>query len=93
MEEAVRIAQGEFDKNQHQVVVGSSPGGAVAANITSGAAKLVLLCPAWSKYGTARAVKPGTVILHSWADDVIPFAELRGTGQEQRVARVGADRS
>jgi predicted esterase YcpF (UPF0227 family) len=32
MEEAVRIAQAEFDKYQPQVVVGSSRGGAVAMN-------------------------------------------------------------
>jgi hypothetical protein len=70
---AVRIAQAEFDKHQPQVVVGSSRGGAVAMNINSGEAKLVLLCPAWKKWGTARTVKPGTVILHSRADDVIPF--------------------
>lgn len=73
--EAVRIAQAEFDPHQPQVVVGSSRGGAVAMNIKSGAAKLVLLCPAWKKFGTARTVKPSTVILHSRADDVIPFAD------------------
>ena len=44
-------------------------------NIDSGDARLVLLCPAWAKYGSARAVKPGTVILHSRADDVVPFAD------------------
>src|SRR6266404_3794108 len=75
LEEAVRIAQAEFDKHQPQVVVGSSRGGAVAMNIDCGAAKLVLLCPAWRKFGTARTVKPGTVILHSRADDVVPFAD------------------
>jgi hypothetical protein len=42
-------------------------------NINSGEAKLVLLCPAWKKWGTARTVKPGTVILHSREDDVVPF--------------------
>jgi len=72
---AVRIAQAEFDRHQPQVVVGSSRGGAVAVNIDSGTAKLVLLCPAWKKWGTAKSVKPGTVILHSRADDVIPFAD------------------
>lgn len=75
MEEAVRIAQAEFDKHQPQVVVGSSRGGAVAMNIKCGASRLVLLCPAWKKFGTARTVKPCTVILHSRADDVIPFAD------------------
>jgi alpha-beta hydrolase superfamily lysophospholipase len=73
--EAVRIAQAEFDRHQPQVVVGSSRGGAVAMNIDSGEARLVLLCPAWRKWGTARAVKPGTVILHSRADDVVPFGD------------------
>lgn len=71
---AVRTAQAEFDRHRPQVVVGSSRGGAVAMNIDSGGAKLVLLCPAWKKWGTIRTVKPGTVILHSRADDVIPFA-------------------
>ena len=45
MEQAVMIAQAEFDLHQPQVVVGSSRGGAVAMNITSAYAKLVLLCP------------------------------------------------
>ena len=43
-------------KHQPQVVVGSSRGGAVAINIESGEAKLVLLCSAWKKYGTAKTV-------------------------------------
>jgi hypothetical protein len=72
--EAVKIAQAEFDKHQPNVVIGSSRGGAVAMNINSGAAKLVLLCPAWKKWGSAKTVKPDTAILHSRADDVIPFA-------------------
>ena len=44
-EEAVRIAQAEFEKHQPKVVVGSSRGGAVAMNINSRAARLVLLLP------------------------------------------------
>jgi hypothetical protein len=73
--EAVRLAQAEFDRHKPAVVVGSSRGGAVAMNIDSGKTKLVLLCPAWKKHGTAKTVKPGTVILHSRADDVVPFAD------------------
>jgi hypothetical protein len=83
LNEAVRVAQAWFPSSawepelghQPQVVVGSSRGGAVAMNINSGAARLVLLCPAWKKIGTATTVKPGTVILHSRADDVVPFAD------------------
>src|SRR5579872_3516692 len=91
--EAVRIAQAEFDRHQPQVVVGSSRGGAVAMNINSGNAQLVLLCPAWKRHGTARTVKPDTVILHSRADDVVPFAdseELAG-GSGGTLIEVGTD--
>ena len=72
---AVKIAQAEFDNHRPDVVVGSSRGGAVAMNMEISSAKLVLLCPAWKKWGTVKTVKPGTVILHSRADDVIPFGD------------------
>jgi alpha/beta superfamily hydrolase len=74
-EAAVRIAQAEFDRHRPHVIVGSSRGGAVAMNVRSGTTPLVLLCPAWKRWGTVTKVKPQTVILHSRADDVIPFAE------------------
>ena len=91
--EAVRIAQAEFDQHRPQVVVGSSRGGAVAMNIDSGEAKLVLLCPACKKYGTASTVKPGMVILHSRADDVVPFAhsEELAKNSEAALIEVGTD--
>jgi hypothetical protein len=44
-------------------------------NINSGEARLVLLCPVWKKWGKATIVKAGTHILHSRADDVVPFAD------------------
>ena len=88
MAEAIRIAQAEFDKHQPQVIVGSSRGGAVAMNIDSGYAKLVLLCPAWKKYGAARSVKPDTVILHSRADDVISFADSEEFGDTLAISRM-----
>ena len=91
--EAIRIAQAEFDKHRPQVVVGSSRGGAVAMHLNSGEAKLVLLCPAWKKYGTARTVKPNTVILHSRADDVIPFADSEELAKNSgaTLIEVGSD--
>ena len=63
-DEAVRIAQAEFDQHHPDVVVGSSRGGAVAINIDSGDTPLVLLCPAWMKWGTATTVKEMTIILY-----------------------------
>jgi alpha-beta hydrolase superfamily lysophospholipase len=95
-EEALRIAQAEFDTSHPQVVVGSSRGGAVGMNIRSGTAKLVLLCPAWKRHGTAATVKPGTVILHSRADDVVPFGDseelVRNSGlPNDALIEVGRD--
>jgi predicted esterase len=82
---AVRTAQAEFDRHQPAVVVGSSRGGAVAMNINIGNAKLVLLCPAWKNWGPVKTVRPNTVILHSRADDVIPFAD-----SEELASKSGA---
>lgn len=72
---ALNTAQEAFDQHQPEVVVGSSRGGAVAVNLASGAARLVLICPAWKKWGTAKTAKPSTRILHSQADDVVPFED------------------
>ena len=74
-EAAVRIAQSDYDQHRPDVIVGSSRGGAVAMNIESGDTPLVLLCPAWKRWGTATIVKTETMILHSKQDDVIPFSE------------------
>jgi len=74
-DEAVRIAQDEYDAEQPNVIVGSSRGGAVAMNIDSGDTPVILLCPAWKNWGTATTVKPNTKILHSRADDVVPFED------------------
>jgi hypothetical protein len=82
--EAVRIAQSEFDRHGPAVIVGSSRGGAVAMNVQAGQTPLVLLCPAWKRWGTVKTVKRGTVILHSRADDVIPFAD-----SEELIAKSG----
>ena len=93
---AVRVAQAAFDEHRPDVVVGSSRGGAVAMNIDSSAARLVLLCPAWRRWGTATTVKPETVILHCRRDDVVPFADseelVRASGlPTSALVEVGCD--
>jgi len=91
--EAVRIAQAEFDRHEPDVVVGSSRGGAVAMNIKSGEVRLVLLCPAWRRHGKAKTVKLGTVMLHSRADDVVPFGYSEELARNSRATliEVGTD--
>ena len=34
-----------------------------------------LLCPAWKRWGSATTVKPTTTILHSPADETVPFPD------------------
>jgi hypothetical protein len=94
--ESVRIAQADFDRHLPDVVVGSSRGGAVAMNLQSGDARLVLLSPAWKNHGSARTVKDGTLILHSRADDVVPFGDseevIRNSGlPAAALVEVGTD--
>ena len=90
---ALATAQEEFDKHKPEVVVGSSRDGAVAMNINSGTAKLVLLCPAWKNWGTVKTVRLDTVILHSRADDVVQFAasEELARNSGARLIEVGND--
>jgi alpha-beta hydrolase superfamily lysophospholipase len=93
---AVRIAQAEYDRHRPDVVMGSSRGGAVAMNLASGDTPLVLLCPAWKRWGAARTVKTNTTILHSRADDVIRYADseelLRNSGlPASALIEVGTD--
>jgi hypothetical protein len=73
--QAIEVAQAEFDRCRPDVVVGSSRGGAVAMNLQSGDVPLVLLCPAWKRWGSVRTVKSAAAILHSRNDESIPFAE------------------
>jgi hypothetical protein len=65
-------------------------------NIDSGDTPLVLLCPAWKTCGTPTTVKPGTAILHSRADEIVPFADseevVRNSGLRSSVlVQVGSD--
>jgi pimeloyl-ACP methyl ester carboxylesterase len=93
---AVATAQAELDHHRPHVVVGSSRGGAVAMNISTGDTPLVLLCPAWRHWGSATTVPPGTQILHSRLDEVIPFADsdalIRNSGlSRESLIETGGD--
>ncbi len=94
--ESVRIARRALDDGRPDVVVGSSRGGAVAMNLDLGATPLVLIAPAWRNWGEAATVQPGTVILHSQHDDVVPIDGsrelLRRSGLlEESLVVVGAN--
>jgi hypothetical protein len=46
-------------------------------NLAIGTTPLVLLCPAWKRWGTATTITPNTVILHAEADEAVPIAQSR----------------
>jgi hypothetical protein len=87
-ERSVRIAEEAFRARQPRVIVGSSRGGAVALNMESSSVPLVLVAPAWRRWGPAVRAKQSTTILHSEHDDVVPFADSRAL-----VAASGLDPS
>lgn len=74
-EKSVHIAAAALANEPPDIVVGSSRGGAVAMNIEIGTLPLVLIAPAWKRWGTATKVGSRTLILHSTADDLIPVAD------------------
>lgn len=76
-ERSLEIAQAAFDGHGPDVVVGSSRGGAVAMNCDVRGVPLVLIAPAWRRWGQATRVPSGTIILHSAADELIPLADSR----------------
>lgn len=82
---AVRTAQAEFDLVKPDCVVGASRGGAIALNMHSGETPLILLCPAWKKWGAAKRLKLNSAILHSRKDDIIPFEDSEELVLENRL--------
>jgi len=72
---AVQAAQAACELERPDVIVGASRGAAVAMHLSSGSIPLVLLCPAWKRYGGFRRLKRASILLHSRQDEVIPFAE------------------
>ena len=70
---AVAQAQAVCDQLQPNVVVGSSRGGAVAMNMDSGETPLVLLAPAWRRWGKADGVNKRGFVIHSPHDETVPY--------------------
>ena len=76
-EETLRVAQECVDAYRPDIIIGSSRGGAVALNVKNEKKnhKLILIAPAWRRYGKVSKTSPKTTILHSKKDQIIPFAD------------------
>lgn len=73
-ESAIEESQIIFDEQNPEIVVGSSRGGAVAMALTlNRSVSLVLLAPAWKKYGVNFRQTCPTYILHSKNDNIIDY--------------------
>ncbi len=95
-ERSVRIAQEAFDADRPEIVVGSSRGGAVAIALDTRGIPLVLIAPAWKRWGRATRLTTRAVILHSANDDVISFADSQDLVEASELppsalVEVGAD--
>src|SRR5690348_3853586 len=76
LEGSVRAAGAALAKSRPDVIVGSSRGGAVAMRIApQSPAPLVLLAPAWRRFGVGPQVRADTRILHGIKDDVVPLPD------------------
>jgi hypothetical protein len=88
----VRTAQDAFDADCPDVIVGYSRGGAVVMNMASGDMPLGLIITAWRLRGTAKTVKPHTLILHSPDDVLVPIDDsrelVRNSGLPESALRV-----
>ena len=60
--------------NGPEVLVGSSRGGAVVAQVRV-KVKKILIAPAWKKFGVMPYLTDGDVILHSKKDDLVPYED------------------
>jgi predicted esterase YcpF (UPF0227 family) len=72
---SIETAQSYVDEHTPDVIVGSSRGGAIAMNIDPRGARLVLIAPAWNIYGTNTKIASNSVILHSKADNIVPYSD------------------
>jgi len=73
---AVKIAQDAVNHFKPDIIVGSSRGGAVAMAIDGKGAELILIAPAWKRYGVFKDLSRAS-ILHCESDSVIPFEDTQ----------------
>jgi hypothetical protein len=88
-DESVRIARSCIDENSPDLIIGSSRGGAVAMAAGSRGPPLVLICPAWEKFGgTAPGGLSNTTILHAKNDKIVPYEDSKYLHDEFGVSLI-----
>lgn len=73
---ALKSAQEAYDKYRPDVIVGSSRGGAVALNMESNETPLLLIAPAWKRFGKKLdALKNNIYVMHSEYDNTVSYKD------------------
>ncbi len=74
-DESLENAQVLIDSERPDIIIGSSRGGAVALSINTFGARLVLVAPAWKRFGGDIQLACGGIILHCREDKIIPYED------------------
>ena len=74
-DESLENAQVLIDSERPDIIIGSSRGGAVALSVNTFGARLVLVAPAWKRFGGDIQLACGGIILHCREDKIIPYED------------------
>jgi predicted alpha/beta hydrolase family esterase len=74
-DESLENAQVLIDSEQPDIIIGSSRGGAVALSINTFGAQLVLVAPAWKRFGGNTQLACGGIVIHCREDTEVPYED------------------
>jgi hypothetical protein len=74
-DESLENAQLLIDTEHPDVIVGSSRGGAVALSVNTFGTKLVLVAPAWKRFGGDAMHACGGIVIHCREDAEVPYED------------------
>ena len=80
-DESLESAQLLVDTEKPDVIIGSSRGGAVALSINTRSTRLILIAPAWKRFGGSPMHVSGGVVIHCREDKVIPYEDSEELSQ------------
>ena len=93
-DESVEIAQDIIDKEQPDIIVGSSRGGAVAMHCKNNGIPLVLIAPAWKRFGAGDApISTPTSVLHCRYDDIVEYDDSKQLAENDKVTLISCGES
>jgi predicted alpha/beta hydrolase family esterase len=73
--ESLENAQTLIDSERPDIIIGSSRGGAVALSVNTFGANLILIAPAWKRFGGNPQLACGGVVIHCLEDEEVPYED------------------